>query len=143
MFPRGKRDILDQRAKILEIAGSTSLGVRELVQVLKWKTSKVISLLREMNKERLIDFQQIKYSKKGKPKKQIICTPLGLEFLTMYRKVKMQPIRAKKEDLDRAVKDALYTCRLIAYGHSPFQLFMELNAIAHNLKVDSKTSEHI
>jgi len=134
---------LDQRAQILEAAVSTTCGVRDLVQVLEWKTSKVISLLREMNKERLIDLQQVTYSRRGRPKKNIICTSLGFEFLETYRRLKMKPLRARKEDLEHAVKDASYASRLVAYGHSPFQIFMELNTIARNIKVSSQTSETI
>jgi transcription initiation factor IIE alpha subunit len=134
---------LDQRAQILEIAASTTCGVRDLVQSLKWKTSKVISLLREMNKEKLIDLQQATDSRRGRPKKNITCTLLGFEFLETYRRLKMQPLRARKEDLEHAVKDALYTSRLVANGHSPFQIFMELNTIARNIKVSSQTSETI
>ena len=134
---------LDQRARILEAAVSTTCGVRDLVQALEWKTSKVVSLLREMNKEKLVDLQKATYSRRGRPKKNIICTPLGFEFLETYRKLKMKPLRARKEDLEHAVRDALYTSRLVANGHSPFQIFMELNTIASNIKVSSETSETI
>lgn len=134
---------LDQRARVLEVAISTTCGVRDLVQALEWKTSKVVSLLREMYKEKLVDLQQVTYSRRGRPKKNIICTPLGFEFLETYRKLKMKPLRARKEDFERAVRDASYTSRLVAYGHSPFQLFMELNTIASNIKVSSETSETI
>ena len=142
-FHKGNKMSLDQRAQILEAAVSTTCGVRDLVQVLEWKTSKVVSLLREMNKEQLIDFQQVKYSKRGRPKKNIICTQLGFEFLETYRKLKMKPLRARKEDLEHAVRDASYISRLVANGHSPFQIFMELNTIASNIKVSSETSEAI
>jgi len=134
---------LDQRAQILEIAASTTCGVRDLIQLLKWKTSKVISLLREMNKEKLIELQQVVDSRRGRPKKNVTCTPLGFEFLEIYRRLKMQPLRSRREDLEHAVKDALYTSRLVANGHSPFQIFMELNVIARNIKVSSQTSETI
>ena len=134
---------LEQRAQILEAAVSDSLGVRDVVMVLKWKTSKVVYLLREMNKEKLIDLQQVSYSKRGRPKKNIICTPLGYEFLETYRKLKMKPLKARKEDLEHAVRDASYASRLVENGHSPFQIFMELNTIAHNIKVSSETSETI
>jgi hypothetical protein len=133
----------DQRAQILEAVVLTTCGVRDLVQVLGWKTANVIALLREMNKEKLIDLQQVTCSRRGRPKKNIICTPLGFEFLETYRKLKMKPLRARKEDLEHAVKDASYTNRLVANGHSPFQIFMELNAIARNIKVSSQTSETI
>ena len=130
----------DQRAQILEAAASTVCGVRDLVHVLEWKTSKVVSLLREMNNERLIDLQQVK-SRRGRPKKNIVCTPLGFEFLETYRKLRMKPLRARKEDLEHAARDAAYASRLVAYGHSPFKIFMELNTIASNIKVSSETSE--
>ncbi|MHA1358609.1 MAG: hypothetical protein ACTSQI_09070 [Candidatus Helarchaeota archaeon] len=55
----------------------------------------------------------------------------------------MQQLKARKEDLDHATKQALYTKRLIAYGHSPFEIFLELNTIARNIKVSSETSETV
>ena len=134
---------LDQRAQILEATTSTSRGVRDLVQLLKWKTSNVISLLRKMNEEQLIEFQQVAHSKRGRPKKGVTCTPLGFEFLETYKKLKMKPLRARKEDLDHAVKDAAYASRLVANGHSPFRIFMELNKIARNIKVSSETPETV
>jgi hypothetical protein len=73
----------------------------------------------------------------------MICTTLGFEFLETYRKLKMQPLRARKEDLEHAVKDALYASRLVVNGHSPFQIFMELNIIASNIKVSSQVNETI
>jgi DNA-binding PadR family transcriptional regulator len=134
---------LDQRAEILTAITSTTYGVRDLVQSLKWKTSNVVFLLKKMNEEQLIELQQVTHSKRGRPKKSIVCTPLGFEFLAAYKKLKMTPLRARKEELAHAAKDAAYASRLVAYGHSPFQIFMELNMIARNIKVSSETSETI
>lgn len=134
---------LDQRARILEAAASTNCGVRDLVQTLEWKTSKVITLLRQMNNEKLITLQEVTRSKRGRPKKNITCTPLGFEFLETYRKLKMKPLKARKEDLEHAARDASYADRLVANGHSPFQIFMELNTIVHNIKVSSETPQTI
>jgi DNA-binding PadR family transcriptional regulator len=134
---------LDQRAQILTAITSTTYGVRDLVRSLKWKTSNIVSLLKKMNEEQLIALQQVTRSKRGRPKKNIMCTPLGSEFLATYKKLKMTPLRARKEDLERAAKDAAYTSRLVAKGHSPFQIFMELNTIASNIKVSSETSETV
>ena len=134
---------LDQRAQILETIVSNPCGVRETIQKMRGKTSYVVSLLRTMKQERLIQLQQTTHSRRGRPKKNVIPTSLGFEFLEIYRRLKMKPLRARKEDLEHAVKDALYTERLVANGHSPFKLFMELNTIAHNIKVSSETSEAI
>lgn len=134
---------LDQRAQILEAVVSDPCSVREIIQKIRGKTSYVISLLRTMKQERLIELQQITYSRRGRPKKNITPTSLGFEFLETYRRLKMKPLRARKEDLEHAVKDALYTERLVANGHSPFKLFMELNTFVHNIKVSSETPKVI
>lgn len=134
---------LDQRAQMLEAVVSDPCGVREVIQKLRWKPSRVISLLEMMKDERLIELQCVCARKRGRPKKNITCTSLGFEFLETYRRLKMKPLRARKEDLEHAVKDALYTERLVANGHSPFKLFMELNTIAHNIKISSETPEAI
>ena len=99
-----------------------------------------------MNEEKLIEFRQVcarAHSRRGRPKKNVTCTPLGFEFLDTYRKLRMKPIKARKEDLEHAVKDSLYTDRLVANGHSPFKIFMELNTIVNNIKINSETSETI
>jgi DNA-binding PadR family transcriptional regulator len=134
---------LDQRAQILEATALTTSGVRDLIKTLKWKTSNIVSLLRKMNEEQLIEFKQAAHSNRGRPKKSVTLTPLGFEFLETYRKLRIKPLRARKEDLDHAARDAAYVSRLIANGHSPFQVFMELNAIARNIKVSSETPETV
>jgi DNA-binding MarR family transcriptional regulator len=132
---------LEQRAQVLETVASYPCGVRELIQRLNWKASRVVSLLKRMESEKLIEQKPAASLRRGRPQKHATCTPLGFEFLEVYQKLKVKPIRARKEDLQRAVKDALYAERLVAKGHSPFSLFMELNTIARNIKVASETSQ--
>lgn len=132
---------LDQKAQILEAASSAPRGVRDLVHALGGKTSRVILLLKEMNEERLIELEPLAPSGRGRPKKVVLCTPLGLEFLAAYRNLRMKPLRARRQDLERAAKDALYSKRLVERGHSPFDLFMELNQIAGNIQISSKAPE--
>ena len=134
---------LDQRAQMLNTVASAPYGIREIIQKLKWRNSRVISLLEKMKEERLIELQSTRTHKRGRPQKNITCTPLGFEFLETYRRLKVKPLRARKEDLEHAVKDALYTERLVANSHSPFKLFMELNTIANNIKISSETPETI
>lgn len=123
---------------MLDAVISGPCGVREVIQKLRWQPSLVISLLEMMKEERLIELECARMRKRGRPKKNIICTSLGFEFLETYRRLKMKPLRARKQDLEHAAKDALYTERLVANGHSPFKLFMELNMLAHNIKVSSE-----
>lgn len=133
---------VDERAQILNVVAQTEHGVREVIQKLRWKPSRVISLLEQMKDEGLIELQKnsAHISRRGRPKKIMACTSLGYEFLDAYRRLRMKPLRARREDLEHVVKDALYAERLVANGHSPFKLFMELNAIVHNIKISSEAS---
>ena len=137
---------LDQRARILEAVTPVERGVREMTEELRWAPSHVINMLKKMEDEGLIievQSSSARSSKRGRPKKTMVCTPLGLDFLEAYRRLKTKPLRAGKEDLEHAVRDALYTKRLVTNGHSPFDLFMELNEIARNIKISSETSQSI
>jgi len=144
-FPGGNKLSTDERAQMLNVVGLTELGVRDVIRKLRWKPSRVVFLLEQMKHEGLIELQKnsARSFRRGRPKKIMTCTPLGYEFLEAYRKLKMKPLRARREDLEHAAKDALYTERLVANGHSPFKLFMELNTFAHNIKVSSEASRVI
>jgi hypothetical protein len=132
---------LDQRAKILEAATSNSYGVKEIIQKVQGtRASNIVSLVKDMRQERLVQVQQVPRSGPGRPKMKIIPTSLGYEFLETFRRLKAKPLRSRQSDLERAKRDAAYTERLVENGHSPFQLFMELNAIAYNIKVSEATS---
>ena len=128
---------LEQRARILQVVTSRPCGVRDIVQLLKIKSSNIVSLLRRMEEEKLIEVQFAKGPKKGRPKKCITASSLGYDFLDSYRKLNLKRLTARKADLDHAVKDAMYASRLAENGHSTFQVFMELNAIASNIKNSS------
>jgi len=132
---------LDRRAQLLELVASNPCGVRDAMRKLKWRSSNVISLLERMMNEGLVELKRAKHSGRGRPKKVIVCTSLGFDFLETYRRLRMKPLRARKEDLERAVKDAFYVERLVDRGHSPFKLFLELNMIVHNIKVSSEASK--
>jgi DNA-binding MarR family transcriptional regulator len=134
---------IEQRAKILEITTSKTCGVRDLIQLLKMKTSNITSLLKKMEEEQLISTQFAKKNKKGRPKKRVIPTPLGHEFLETYMKLNLSIIKSRKTDLDHAAKDAKYAERLVETGHSPFQIFLELNTIASNIKNSSENHQNV
>jgi DNA-binding PadR family transcriptional regulator len=132
---------LEQKSQILQVAASRACGIRDLAHKLRWKTSTVVSLTKKMNEEKLIEFQAVRHTSRGRPKKGVACTPLGLEFLNTYRKLTMTPLKATKADLEHAARDASYTQRLVENGHSPFELFMELNSIVRNIRNSSETHQ--
>jgi DNA-binding PadR family transcriptional regulator len=91
-----------------------------------------------MEDEGLIEIEDAKGGKRGRPKKHIKVTPLGAEFYDEYKKLNLRCLKARKVDLEHATKDALYAQRVAEQGHSTFQVFMELNAIVSNIEKSSK-----
>lgn len=132
---------LDDRAKLLETVTQTPPGIRELIRKLRWNPSRVTHLLGRMREEGLIELKPVKNTLRGRPKKTVISTPLGLDFLQTHRNLRAKPLRARREDFEHAVRDTLYAERLAAKSQSPFKLFLELNEIVHNIKSSSETSE--
>lgn len=130
---------LDERARVLELVASESCGVREVIQRLGWKASRVVSLLALMEGEELLELRSVPAGK-GRPKKTVVPTNLGVEFLEAYRRLEAKPLRARRVDLERAVRDALYVERLVAAGHSAFKLFMELNMIVRSVDESQEAS---
>ncbi|MGD0204465.1 MAG: helix-turn-helix domain-containing protein [Candidatus Bathyarchaeia archaeon] len=125
---------LEQQARILQVVISRPCGVRDIIKLLKIKSSNIVSLLRRMEDEKLIEVQFAKGPKRGRPKKCIAASSLGYDFLDSYKKLNLKLLTARKAELDHAVKDAMYASRLAESGHSTFQVFMELNTIASNIK---------
>jgi predicted ArsR family transcriptional regulator len=76
---------LDEKARALETVVSSPSGVRDVVRVLTCRTSRAISLLEDMEKEKLIEFHRVRRPRRGRPKKTIICTSLGSELLDDHR----------------------------------------------------------
>ncbi|MGQ9625219.1 MAG: hypothetical protein ACUVXA_19545 [Candidatus Jordarchaeum sp.] len=132
---------LDDRAKLLETILENSLGIRELIKKLRWNPSRVTQLLNRMSEEGLLELKPVKNDTRGRPKKTVVLTILGLDFLETHRELRAKPLRARKEDFEHAVKDALYAERLAAKGQSLFRLFLELNQIVHNIRSSSEASQ--
>jgi len=77
---------LEQKVQIIQAAASGLHGVRDLTKKLRWRTSSIVSLSRELQEERLIDFHIDRKPNRGRPKRSIVCTPLGLDFLEAHGK---------------------------------------------------------
>ena len=60
-------------------------------------------------------------------------TPLGEEFFKDCKRLEEKRLRARKTDLQRAVRDAQYADRLVEAGHDAFKLFLELNDLVSRI----------
>lgn len=117
------------KAQLLKYINPQPRGVRELAKKLHRRPKNVISLVKEMETEGLIEIKKENRKVRGRPKKLITSTLLGEDFLNTYKELELKPLRSNKNDLIKATKDAFYVNRLVARGKSPHKLFLELNSI--------------
>lgn len=126
--------MLDERAAVLQTISPDSRGVRELVKKLRWKTTRVVSLLKTMEKEGLIDFSKSSNSRRGRPKKIVAPTVLGNEFLETFQQCQRKVVQMNYNDVKSAVYQALLAKKLEELNISPYQRFMELNTLALKIR---------
>jgi len=126
--------LFDERVEILKTINANPCGVRELVHKLNWKTERVISLLKTMKEEGIIEFLESHTHSRGRPKKLVVASTLGIEFLETFEKCQRKIIQINHNDIKSAVHQANLAKKLEEYHVSPFQRFWELNSIALKIR---------
>ena len=127
--------MLDERVAILQVINPNPCGVTELVKRLRWKPKRVISLLRAMEREGLIDFLETAHSRKvGRPPKVATVTMLGNELLNAFLECKKKIIQINENDIKSAIYQASLCERLIEHNISPYQRFFELSNLALRIR---------
>jgi len=115
------------KARLLDTIQREPLGVRELARSLRKRPEAVISLIRGMEDEGLLEISSQRGGKRGRPKRMLKPTALGEEYLEAFRRLTRKTLRASRNDLMKARRDAEYVNRLIARGKNPYGVFMDLN----------------
>jgi len=126
--------MLDEKATVLKAIKPNPCGVRELVEKLRWKTERVILLLKIMQEEGVIEFYENITQSRGRPKKLVVPSTLGGEFLEAFESCQRKAIQINHNDIKSAVYQAHLAKKLEEYHVSPFQRFWELNSIAFKLR---------
>ena len=122
--------MLDESATILKTINQNPCGVRELVGKLHWKTQRVVSLLKTMRDKGFIEFHENATPTRGRPKKIVVASTLGIELLETFEKCQRKAIQINHNDIRSAVYQANLAKKLEGYHVSSFQRFWELTSIA-------------
>lgn len=129
--------MLDERATILQMISNAraNYGVSDLIKKLRFQNKKVVSLLRAMEREGLIDFLESSNSTtRGRPKKIPIVTVLGKEMLKDFVKCKKHIIQINDNDIKSSIQQISLKRALEERNVSSYQRFFELNNIAFRIK---------
>lgn len=117
------------KVEVLKAAKTQPIGIRALAKELRRRPETVISLVKEMEEQGLLEREMEKRGIRGKPRHLIKSTVLGEDYLASYEALELKPLRSRRADLVRAIRDAEYAERLVARGLSPFHLLLELNSL--------------
>ena len=126
-FPKGNNMSVESTAQILTAIQSRSQGVKELVKATQRRSQATVQLVHALRAQGLIASER-KAGGRGRPRDVLRVTPLGIEYLEAYSRLRVVPLRATEGELRKAVEDARYAGRLAARGVDTFRAFMELNA---------------
>lgn len=127
--------MLDERATILQTIGDQAYGVSDLIKKLRFRNEKIVSLLRAMEREGLVDFSRSNNSTvRGRPKKIPIVTALGKQMLKDYLKCKRNIIQINDNDIKSCIHQISLRRTLKKNKVSLYRRFLELNEIAFRIK---------
>ena len=105
------------------------MGVRELSRVMRKRIQVVVSMIKRMETEGLVEVTLERGDGRGRPARLISSTVLGEDYLEAFHRLKRMPLMSSRNDLLTAKADAETVNRLIARGRDPYRAFMELNRI--------------
>jgi len=123
---------LEAEFQALDIIKRRVLGVRELAERMQMRTQTVVSMVGRMTSMGLVEVRAERTDRRGRPRKRVSITILGMDYLNTFNELKLKPLRSSRNDLMRARKDAEYVNRLVARGRDPYQAFLELNSLVRN-----------
>jgi len=120
---------IEAKAQTLAAVKREQLGVRELSRIMQTRTQTIVSLIKRMNAEGLVEVKPEKTHMKGRPRLIISATALGDDYLDTYHRLLSKPLRSSRNDLLKANRDAEYVNRLVTRGKKPYDAFLELNRL--------------
>ena len=120
---------VDVNAQLLSSVEERPLGVRELSRVMRKRIQVVVSMIKRMETEGLVEVTLERGDGRGRPARLISSTVLGEDYLEAFHRLKRMPLMSSRNDLLTAKADAETVNRLIARGRDPYRAFMELNRI--------------
>lgn len=132
--------MLDKRVAILRTISNKTCCVCDLIKELRVRSEKIVSLLRAMENEGLVDFpKNNNYARnnsalKGRPKKIAVMTPLGQKFLEDYVKCERNIIQIYATDIQSSIHQVSLRKSLEERNISIYERFLELNEVVHSIK---------
>src|SRR2546428_796568 len=121
-------------AALLRHSLSGPSGVQQMATKLRLGPSTLIGLMAKLEDEGLLEVFELSTGNAGRPKKGMRVTALGMEYLRAYESLSLKSLRSRRADLRRAAEDGAYARRLAERGTSPYDLFLELNALAKDAR---------
>lgn len=129
-------------SKILSYCNETDLSVSELTRKVGGNYENTMAQLKELRERSLLLSEISRDKSVGRPRHLLRTTPLGKRFINEYQRLHDLSLRSSDNDINRVLKQAELTRRLIERGISPYARFQEINELARNVASTAKITRN-
>ena len=125
--------MFDYEIHLLGICSERQLGMREMLRTLGGSHTSNMERIRELETAGALEFAYT-LNGRGRPKKIVTISPLGVTILDKLRSVNVMMIKMNKNDV-RSVKEQLrLRKKIVESGIDPYEKFLEMNEVAINIR---------
>jgi DNA-binding PadR family transcriptional regulator len=128
--------------RLLELCSKRQLGIREVLSILGGSHTGKMRLIKELERYGVLELNQSP-SGRGRPKKLVTVSPLGVMLLENLRAINGLMIKMNDNDIRSALEQSRLRNRIVDSGIDPYERFIELNEIALNIRDSAKSSASV
>ena len=125
--------MFDYEINLLEICSERQFGMREMLRTLGGSHTTNMQRIRELETAGVLEFIYA-MNGRGRPKKIVTISPLGLAMLDKLRSVNAMMIKINKNDVRNVKEQLRLRKKIIESGIDPYEKFLEMNDVAINIR---------
>ena len=127
---------------ILSYCNGTELSVSELIRKIGGNYENTMAQVKELKERSLLRLEIPRDKSVGRPRQLLRTTPIGIRFMSEYKRLNDLSLRSSDNDIRKALKQAELARRLVERGISPYARFQEINELARNIASTAKVKRN-
>ena len=128
--------------RLLELCSNHCFGVRDILKGLGGSHTTNMRLIKEFEQSAVFELIESPNGR-GRPKKIVTLSPTGVEILDRLRSVNAMMLKINENDVRNVLEQVKLRRRMIDAGVDPYERFLEMNELAHNIRNSTKSSATI
>ncbi|HXZ91015.1 MAG TPA: hypothetical protein VEG61_08125 [Candidatus Dormibacteraeota bacterium] len=127
---------------ILSYCNGTELSVSELIRKIGGNYENTMAQVKELKERSLLRLEIPRDKSVGRPRQLLRTTPIGIRFMSEYKRLNDLSLRSSDNDIRKVLKQAELARGLVERGISPYARFQEINELARNIASTAKVKRN-